>query len=91
MFFFLLTFKKKNYSALRQTFSFQYEFLINFFFFFFFNYYFFYSILFATYNFFKTVRFLKMSSVIELNEQLEIFLGKNRTVSKNGNRHKFEF
>ena len=29
-----------------------------------------------------------MSSVIELNEQLERILGKNRTVSKNGNRHK---
>ena len=32
-----------------------------------------------------------MSSVIELNEQPERILGKNRTVSKNGNRHKFEF
>ena len=31
----------------------------------------------STYNFFKTVRFLKMSSVIELNEQLERSLGKN--------------
>ena len=31
----------------------------------------------STNNFFKTVRFLKMSSVIELNEQLERSLGKN--------------
>ena len=52
---------------------------------------FFHSISFTTYNFFKTVRFLKMSSVIELNEQLERSLGKNQTVSKNGNEHKFEF
>ena len=52
---------------------------------------FFHSISFTTYNFFKTVRFLKMSSVIELNEQLERSLGKNQTVSENGNEHKFEF
>ena len=32
-----------------------------------------------------------MSSVIELNEQLERSLGKNQTVNKNGNEHKFEF
>ena len=32
-----------------------------------------------------------MSSVIELNEQLERSLGKNYTVSKIGNEHKFEF
>ena len=30
-----------------------------------------------------------MSSVIELNEQLERSLGKNKTVSKNGNKREF--
>ena len=64
-----------------KIFSIQYEFLING------NYTllhflrthsdFFNSVSFTTYNFFKTVRFLKMSSVIELNEQLERSLGKN--------------